>query len=99
MAKRADIGSKRLASLDPEAWARWALENPRAEVRDLLATEFQWISRESDVLMRVYTPEQGEFLLLNEVQLRYDPRMPLRIQAYAALARSAIRVRSARFSP
>jgi predicted transposase YdaD len=36
--------------------------------------------------MRVSSPEQGSFLLLNELQLRPDDEMPLRIRAYSSLA-------------
>ncbi len=85
--KGADIGSKRLISLAPEAWVRWLLEDARVEVLDLLSTDFQWVSRESDVLLRVRRPDVGEFLVLNEMQLRPDPRIARRMAAYAALAR------------
>ena len=44
------------------------------------------MSRESDVLVRAYSPQDGEFLVLNELQLRYTPEMPRRMRAYAALA-------------
>ncbi len=36
--------------------------------------------------MRVYSQEHGEFIVLNEMQLRYDTEMPRRMYAYAALA-------------
>ncbi|WP_341528773.1 Rpn family recombination-promoting nuclease/putative transposase [Nostoc sp. UHCC 0302] len=49
-------------------------------------SEFQWISRESDVLIRVTSLEYGEFLVLNELQLRYQPQMPRWMRAYSALA-------------
>lgn len=48
--------------------------------------DFQWVSRENDVLLRVNSPEHGTFLVLNEIQLRYTNRMPLRVRAYTALA-------------
>jgi len=48
MTKGADIGSKRLISLDPTAWVRWLLDDDSVEAIDLLAADFQWVSRESD---------------------------------------------------
>ena len=86
MAKRADIGSKRLISLAPDAWIQWVMQRPDVVAQDILASEFQWISRESDVLVKAFAPQEGEFLLLNELQLRYTTRMPRRMRAYAALA-------------
>lgn len=86
MAKKADIGSKRLISLAPNAWVQWVLQRQDITAQDVLSAEFQWISRESDVLVKACSPQDGEFLLLNEIQLRYTPRMPRRMRAYAALA-------------
>lgn len=86
MTQPADIGSKRLISLAPESWVQWVTQFPDVEVRDIISSDFQWVRRESDVLVRAYTPEYGEFLLLNELQLRYKPEMPKRMRAYAALA-------------
>ncbi|MEB3826835.1 hypothetical protein, partial [Phormidium sp. CCY1219] len=86
MVKQADIGSKRLISLAPELWVQWVTQIQQVEVRDIIASEFQWVSRESDVLVRAYTPEEGEFLVLNELQLRYNNKIPRRMRAYAALA-------------
>jgi predicted transposase YdaD len=84
--KKSDIGGKRLVSLSPEAWVRWLTQNPQLYVREILSSEFQWISRENDALIKVCSPDQEEFLVLNELQLRYTNKMPLRINAYAALA-------------
>ena len=86
MAKTADIGSKKLISLAPDAWVKWVSGLEDIVPREILNAEFQWVSRESDVLMKVYSPVHGEFLLLNELQLRYSTKMPLRMRAYAALA-------------
>ena len=87
MTKKADIGSKRLISRDPEAWSRWVTGLSDVQALDTLSSEFQWVSRESDVLIKVNSPEHGPFLLLNELQLHYSSRMPRRMTAYAALAR------------
>ncbi|MEC4982942.1 MAG: Rpn family recombination-promoting nuclease/putative transposase [Oscillatoria sp. PMC 1068.18] len=86
MTKPADIGSKRLISLNPDAWAKWVTQIPDVQARQILSSEFQWISRESDVLVQAYSPSDGEFLLLNELQLRYQVQMPKRMLAYTALA-------------
>lgn len=86
MAKAADIGGKRLISLAPDAWVKWVTQSPDALAREILGSEFQWISRESDVVVRAYHPQIGEFLVLNKLQLRYNTRLPLRMRAYAALA-------------
>ncbi|MEY3868484.1 MAG: hypothetical protein RLZZ338_2375, partial [Cyanobacteriota bacterium] len=86
MTKTADISSKRLISLAPVNWVQWVTQFPNLEVRDIIDSDFQWISREGDVLVRVYSPQLGEFLVLNELQLRYRSEMPRRMRAYAALA-------------
>jgi predicted transposase YdaD len=84
--KKSDIGGKRLVSLSPEAWVRWLTQKPEISVREILSSEFQWISRANDSLIKVCSPDREEFLVLNELQLRYTNKMPLRINAYAALA-------------
>ncbi|MDZ7958119.1 MAG: Rpn family recombination-promoting nuclease/putative transposase [Aulosira sp. DedQUE10] len=86
MPKAADIGSKRLISLAPNLWIKWVTQIPNAEAADIITSEFQWVSRQSDVLIRAYSPQDGEFLVLNEFQLRYTSRLPRRMLAYAALA-------------
>ena len=86
MPKKADIGSKRLIGLSPDAWAQWILQRSDITTQDILSAEFQWISRESDVLIQATSPQDGQFLILNELQLRYTPSMPRRMRAYAALA-------------
>ncbi|MBW4552751.1 MAG: DUF4351 domain-containing protein [Aphanocapsa sp. GSE-SYN-MK-11-07L] len=86
MAKSADIGSKRLISLAPEAWVKWVAQADDVVPLEILNAEFQWVSPESDVLIKAFSPSAGEFLILNEIQLRYSAKMPLRMRAYAALA-------------
>ncbi|MGI2905184.1 Rpn family recombination-promoting nuclease/putative transposase [Tolypothrix sp. VBCCA 56010] len=86
MAKAADIGGKRLISLAPDAWVKWVTQSPDVLAREILASEFQWVSRESDVVVKAYHPQIGDFLVLNELQLRYNTRLPRRMRAYAALA-------------
>ncbi len=86
MTKPADVSTKRLISLAPENWVKWVTQIPDIAVGEILNSEFQWISRESDVLIRVESQQHGEFLLLNELQLRYSPKMPRRMRAYAGLA-------------
>lgn len=86
MPKAADIGSKRLISLAPDAWVKWVTQKTDVIAKEILASEFQWISRDTDVLVQAYNPQLGDFLVLNELQLRYTNRMPQRMRAYAALA-------------
>ncbi|BAY25220.1 hypothetical protein NIES2100_50260 [Calothrix sp. NIES-2100] len=86
MSKPADVSTKRLISLAPDNWVKWVTQIPDAIAGEILNSEFQWISRESDVLIRVESPQHGEFLVLNELQLRYKPEMPRRMRAYAGLA-------------
>jgi len=62
------------------------LDDPNLEAVDVLSADFQWISRESDAILRVRSPEHGEFLVLNEIQLHYRADMPRRMRAYAGLA-------------
>jgi predicted transposase YdaD len=86
VAKVADIGGKRLLGLAPDAWARWVTQQDDVTVLEILGSDFQWVSRENDVLMKVHSPIHGDFLILTELQLRYTTKMPLRMRAYAALA-------------
>jgi predicted transposase YdaD len=86
MAKSADISTKKLISLAPENWVKWVTQIPDIVAGEVLNSEFQWISRESDVLIRAESPQYGQFLVLNELQLRYKSEMPKRMRAYAALA-------------
>lgn len=65
---------------------KWVTQQPDVVAREILASEFQWISRDTDVLLQAYNPKIGDFLVLNELQLRYTNRMPRRMRAYAALA-------------
>jgi predicted transposase YdaD len=86
LVKVSDIGGKRLLGLSPDAWAKWVTQQDDVVALEILGSEFQWISRENDVLMKVRSPIHGEFLILTELQLRYTTKMPLRMRAYAALA-------------
>ncbi|WP_017652128.1 DUF4351 domain-containing protein [Fortiea contorta] len=92
MAKAADTGGKRLISLAPDAWVQWVTQLPEVVAKEILASEFQWISRETDVLVKAYSAIHGDFLVLNELQLRYTKYMPLRMRAYAALAQERYRL-------
>ncbi|MBS1252232.1 MAG: hypothetical protein MAG451_01270 [Anaerolineales bacterium] len=86
MTQPADIGSRRLISLAPTAWVRWLLGDDTLDAVDLLSADFQWVGRESDTLIRVRSPDHGDFVVINEIQLHYDPEMPRRMRAYAGLA-------------
>jgi len=85
MKKAADISTKKLISLAPNNWARWVTGISDIVTGEILNTEFQWISRQSDVVIQAESPQYGKFLILNELQLRYTAEMPRRMRAYAAL--------------
>ncbi len=81
----ADVNSKWLLGKAPETWVRWLLDDPSLAVEAHLSGEFQHVLRHSDVLLQVRG--RGEpFLVLTELQLHPDPRMPQRMRAYTALA-------------
>lgn len=82
---KADISSKHILAGEPEGWIRWLLQDATVQVDENLSGEFQFILRQSDELFRV-RGQQGLFLLLVEVQLHIDKRMPRRMRAYTALA-------------
>ncbi|MDB9375403.1 Rpn family recombination-promoting nuclease/putative transposase [Nodularia sphaerocarpa] len=86
MTKSADVSTKRLISLAPDNWVKWVTQIPDITAQEIVNSEFQWISRESDVLIRAKSPQYGNFLVLNELQLRPTLDMPRRMRAYAALA-------------
>ncbi|MEH1837046.1 MAG: hypothetical protein V7L29_34670 [Nostoc sp.] len=74
MAKVADIGSKRLINLAPNAWVKCVTQCPEVVAKEILGSEFQWISSETDVLVKAYSTSHRDFLVLNELQLRYTTR-------------------------
>lgn len=86
MNKAVDISTKKLISLAPNNWAKWVTGIPDIVTAEILNTEFQWISRQSDVVIQAESPQYGKFLILNELQLRHTSEMPRRMRAYAALA-------------
>lgn len=86
MAKPADISIKKIISLAPNNWARWATEIDDVVTGEILNPEFQWVGRQSDVLIRAESKTHGKFLLLNELQLRYSSKQPRRMNAYVGLA-------------
>jgi len=92
MSKPADIGGKRLVSLAPANWAQSVTQLSQLQVQQMLDSDLQWVIRENDILLKVTSPETGEFLLLNELQLRYNSQLPRRMRAYTALAEEKYQV-------
>lgn len=86
MAKTADIGGKRLISLVPNEWVQWVTQDSQVTFKELLDSEFQWVSRQSDIIIKVSDAEGKEFLVLTELQLRYSDQLPQRMRNYVALA-------------
>lgn len=83
---KADISSKRNIHIYARAWAEWVLHQRQIEIEAELSGEFQFIARATDSLLRV-RKNGTRFLALTELQAYFDPKMPLRLSAYAALAR------------
>ena len=83
---KTDISGKRNIHIYARAWAEWILRQRQVEIEAELSGEFQFISRATDSLLRV-RKNGSRFLSLTELQAYYDPKMPLRLSAYAALAR------------
>ena len=92
MAKTADISSKRLISLAPNQWVKWATKLDNLKVMELIDAQFQWVGRDSDILIKVKSPQHGKFMILNEWQLHYDPKISYRMRAYAGLAEEKYRI-------
>jgi predicted transposase YdaD len=86
MAQVADVTTKLMVGISPEAWAKWAAPVEEVSECELITGEFQWLSRASDAVLRVVSPGIGEFILILELQLYYLLRMPVRLRAYAGLA-------------
>ncbi|BAZ17781.1 hypothetical protein NIES4071_96610 [Calothrix sp. NIES-4071] len=86
MAQPADISSKRIIGLEPVQWAQWITGSSNITVKEVVNSEFQWVSRDSDVLIKASNPQHGDFFILNELQLRYKAKMPRRVRAYTGLA-------------
>jgi len=80
-----DTGGKRIIHLYNKAWIEWTLQQS-LEVETELSSDFQFIHRDSDSLLKVKGPS-GSFLSLTELQFVYKRNMPQRLMAYAALAR------------
>lgn len=86
MAKIADISSKSIVALSPRDWVSWATGLTDLHDCTLASTEFQALSRATDVLVRVADSSVGPFLALFEMQTYYKLEMPKRLRAYAGLA-------------
>lgn len=87
----ADVGGKHVLGKAPETWVRWLFDDPSLEVKSTLTEEFQFVLRHSDELLLVEGEDRAPFMVLTELQFRRDPKMPLRMRAYAALAEQKYR--------
>ena len=72
---KSDLSSKWRIGQSPQARVQWVLQDPTLEVEAILSTDFQYSQRLSDSLLRVRQADR-HFLVLTEVQLRFDDRMP-----------------------
>jgi predicted transposase YdaD len=62
------------------------LQQEQVKVEAELSGEFQFVARATDSLLQVNSSD-GRFLVLTELQFRYDKKMPERLAVYASLAR------------
>jgi len=69
----------------PDDWLRLVTSRPDIRNLERLEGTFQWVGRETDVLLRAVDLQEGEFLVAIERQLRPERRMPVRMDVYAAL--------------
>ena len=83
--RAADLGGRRLIDLMPDDWLRFVTSRPGIRNLERLEGSFQWVGRETDVLLRAVDPQEGEFLVAIELQMHPDRRMPVRLDVYAAL--------------
>jgi predicted transposase YdaD len=83
---KVDLGGKRTINIYNQAWLQWTLQGEAVTVESEVSAEFQFVARATDSLLRAQGPA-GPFLTLTELQFHYDPEMPARLAAYAALAR------------
>ena len=84
---RFDTSGKHIIHLYARAWAEWIVDSQQLAVIDELSGEFQFITRATDVLLRVKDEQGVDFLSLTDLQLQFDENMDRRLAAYAALAR------------
>ncbi|WP_293132424.1 hypothetical protein [Okeania sp. SIO3I5] len=42
--KKVDISSKRLIGIDPTRWVEWVSEIPNVTVKEIISSDFQWLS-------------------------------------------------------
>lgn len=86
MVKTVDIGGKRLISLVPDEWVQWVTQSSQVNASELLDSEFQWVSRQGDIVIKACDSEGKTFLVLTELQLYYTDELPQRMRNYVALA-------------
>jgi hypothetical protein len=82
--KKADIGGKRLISLAPNAWVQWVTQRAEVTAQTIVGSEFQWISRENDILIQCVSSDLAPFSI-SEFQRCFAP---LKL-AFTVRARSA----------
>jgi predicted transposase YdaD len=80
-----DTSGKRIIHLYNQAWLEWTLQQ-HVEIEAELSSEFQFVARSSDSLLRIKSGK-NLFLALTELQFQYRKNIPHRLAAYAALAR------------
>ncbi|HEY83935.1 MAG TPA: hypothetical protein G4N96_02300 [Chloroflexi bacterium] len=56
-----DTGGKKIIHIYNQAWAEWVLQQQQIEVEEELSSEFQFIARSNDSLLKV-KGKDGQFL-------------------------------------
>ena len=82
---KVDLNTKSTIPFYQQVWLEW-LQQPLI-IEAELSSDFQFIEGTSSSLLQVYTPQDGRFLILTELEFSPKPRTPTRLTAYAALAR------------
>lgn len=80
-----DVAGKKVIHLYNQAWVEWLLQDQLIQVDEELSSEFQFMARANDSLLKV-TGDEGPFLVLTELQFVYNRTMPDRLAVYKLLA-------------
>lgn len=89
--KLVDGFAKQLVSIAPAFWVDFATKRSDLRPGTPLDPEFRLVFRQADTLLPVTDAAGNEILILFEFQYTYDPHMPRRLNAYAALAEERYR--------
>jgi hypothetical protein len=92
MALQIDICLELLVNLSPDGWAQWITGLNDVVVMDLIHIPCPWVRGDRELLIKVKSGRQGEFMVLNRWELDYNRNVPGRIAASAGMAREKYRL-------